>query len=128
MSKQSLADDFGRALQSWNCEATSEGLSFSGSYCFPADFLAFAGHFPGHAVLPAIVQLALVRHLAELSLAKKLVTRACERSKFRVVVGVDQLLEVHGHLRDHDDGWQADFSLSSQDAQVATGRLFLQEQ
>lgn len=128
MTKQRLADELGRALQSWACEATSEGLRFSGSYSFPPDFPAFAGHFPERAVLPAIVQLALVRQLAELALAKKLLTRACQRTKFRLVVGVDQLLAVQGHLRAQDNGWQAEFSLSRQDEQVAAGRLFLEEQ
>ncbi len=128
MTKQSLLEDLGHALQSWNCEATPEGMSFSGSYCFPPDFPGFAGHFPGRAVLPAILQLAAVRHLAELSLSKKLLGRSCDHIKFRVVIGVDQPLDVQGSLCDQDDGWQVEFTLRSADNKVADGRLFLQEQ
>lgn len=30
-------------------------------FCFPPDFIGFAGHFPGQPVLPAIVQICMVR-------------------------------------------------------------------
>lgn len=30
-------------------------------FCFPPDFIGFAGHFPGQPVLPAVVQICMVR-------------------------------------------------------------------
>lgn len=30
-------------------------------FCFPPDFIGFAGHFPGQPVLPAIIQICMVR-------------------------------------------------------------------
>lgn len=30
-------------------------------FCFPADFIGFAGHFPGQPILPAILQICMVR-------------------------------------------------------------------
>lgn len=33
--------------------------------CFDADFIGFAGHFPGNPVLPAFVQLLMARIMAE---------------------------------------------------------------
>lgn len=30
-------------------------------FCFPADFVGFAGHFPDRPILPAIVQICMVR-------------------------------------------------------------------
>ncbi len=32
-------------------------------YIFPADFIGFAGHFPGNPILPAIVQICMIRLL-----------------------------------------------------------------
>lgn len=30
-------------------------------FCFPADFIGFAGHFPGQPILPAVLQICMVR-------------------------------------------------------------------
>lgn len=34
-------------------------------FCFPPDFIGFAGHFPGYPLLPAFVQMVLGTMLAE---------------------------------------------------------------
>jgi 3-hydroxyacyl-[acyl-carrier-protein] dehydratase len=41
-----------------------ENGSFQGRYLFPENFSGFAGHFPGHPILPAIVEIMTVIHLA----------------------------------------------------------------
>lgn len=34
--------------------------TMEGRYCFPDSFAGFAGHFPGHLILPAIVEILTV--------------------------------------------------------------------
>ena len=127
MTSQSLTDDLHHSLLSWQSEETATGIKFSGSYRFSADFLAFRGHFPEQPVLPAIVQLAAVRQLAERSLNKKLLTSGCERIKFRGVVGAEQVLDIMGTLIKEDKGWQVQFKLRHDTNKIADGSLMVQE-
>ena len=39
---------------------TDDSGSMQGRYLFPADFVGFSGHFPGHPILPAIVEILIV--------------------------------------------------------------------
>jgi len=44
--------------QEWRViEENMEALELGGVFIFSEDFSGFAGHFPGQAVLPAIVQI-----------------------------------------------------------------------
>jgi 3-hydroxyacyl-[acyl-carrier-protein] dehydratase len=49
---------------------------------FPASDAVFAGHFPGHPLLPGIFQIEMTRELAESVLGGKLVVRAVTKAKF----------------------------------------------
>ncbi|MDD2733068.1 MAG: hypothetical protein PHF56_03940 [Desulfuromonadaceae bacterium] len=40
--------------------ATDAGGTLEGRYCFGDTFTGFAGHFPGHPILPAIVEILTV--------------------------------------------------------------------
>jgi 3-hydroxyacyl-[acyl-carrier-protein] dehydratase len=40
--------------------AANSGETLEGRYCFGDDFAGFAGHFPGHPILPAIVEILTV--------------------------------------------------------------------
>lgn len=39
---------------------TDAGKTLEGRYCFGDTFVGFAGHFPGHPILPAIVEILTV--------------------------------------------------------------------
>lgn len=39
---------------------TDDTEAFEGQYCFADSFAGFAGHFPGHPILPAIVEIMIV--------------------------------------------------------------------
>ena len=67
----------------------------SGVYLFPPHFPAFAGHFPGQPVLPAVVQLAAVRILVEKTLEKELIPVSIERARFKSMIGPDEPVTVH---------------------------------
>lgn len=49
---------------------------------FPASEAVFAGHFPGHPLLPGIFQIEMTRGLAESVLGGKLTVRAVTKAKF----------------------------------------------
>ncbi len=49
---------------------------------FAADDPVFAGHFPGHPLLPGIFQIEMTRGLAESALGSTLIVRAVTKVKF----------------------------------------------
>ncbi len=52
------------------------------NFRFLANDAVFAGHFPGHPLLPGIFQIEMTRGLAESVLGGKLVVRAVTKAKF----------------------------------------------
>lgn len=115
-----------QSLQSWRLlKRDEEGAVLVGDYFFAPDFPGFAGHFPESPILPAVVQLAAVRYLAELAVASNLRTVGCQGAKFRVMVRPRELLTVSLNLaaRAELPGWQAKFKLTGVDGLVARGKL-----
>jgi 3-hydroxyacyl-[acyl-carrier-protein] dehydratase len=53
------------------------------SFCFAADFLGFAGHFPGYPILPAILQALMAQMVAEQVHGERLEFLSLERAKFK---------------------------------------------
>ena len=68
-------------------------------YRFSDDFVGFAGHFPGHPILPAIVQLQCVVCLAGEHTGMPLRLAAVEDAKFLLPIGPDQEILVQYRLR-----------------------------
>lgn len=75
--------------------STDETGAIVGHYCFTDSFAGFAGHFPGHPILPAIVEiLAVVSLVSEhTGCRQRLVT--VEDAKFLNPVQPNQELIVH---------------------------------
>ena len=120
----SLQESLGNALKEWRIEDKNDtGCKLVGNFLFPDDFPGFAGHFPEQPVLPAIIQLAAVRHLAELALGKELHPAECQRAKFRGMVLPQEDITVSVTLTEKENNWHARFSLSKNDASVAGGSL-----
>ncbi len=89
---------------------------------FPPIFCGFAGHFPGNPILPAIVQLATVRCLAEQALQKRLQPETYSRTKFRSMVRPDQEVFLQLDMTISQNSCGGKFSLRSQtDTSIATG-------
>lgn len=97
-------------------------------FVFAADSPVFAGHFPGNPVLPAVVQMALVRLVAERGTGRGLVPLRQERSRFTGMVGPGQCLRVELAVSG-EDGVCVDFTLACGDGDkaVARGRVFYRE-
>jgi 3-hydroxyacyl-[acyl-carrier-protein] dehydratase len=71
-----------------------ENESFQGRYLFPESFSGFAGHFPEHPILPAIVEIMTVIHLAGEQLGSRQRLVGVEDAKFLTPVRPNQELLV----------------------------------
>lgn len=124
----SLQESLQKSLRDWRIEKkTDVDIDLVGVFCFPDDFPGFAGHFPVQPVLPAIIQLAAVRHLAELALGRELLPLGCRRAKFREVVLPQEELSVSVSLVKKENNWQAQFSLRKGDSPVSGGGLLFKQ-
>lgn len=123
---QSLQEAVRAALREWHMEEAGTGsVSLAGLFVFPEAFPGFAGHFPGQPVLPAVIQLAAVRHLVELALDRQLVPVECRRAKFRDIARPLEELEAKVILTEKEDRWLARFALRKGNAPVASGDLVI---
>ncbi|MEN8142279.1 MAG: beta-hydroxyacyl-ACP dehydratase [Thermodesulfobacteriota bacterium] len=102
-------------------------LLVSAELCCPPDFPAFAGHFPGQPVLPAVIQLAVVRMLAGEIIDQPLQPEKTERVKFKNMIRPDEKVFVEVELKAVAEKWQADFRLRNDRDTIAAGKLLLRE-
>jgi 3-hydroxyacyl-[acyl-carrier-protein] dehydratase len=82
------------AAASLGAVTTDETGSFQGSYLFPDRFAGFAGHFPEHPILPAIVEILAAVSLVGTHAGCRQRLVAVEDAKFLVPVRPGQELLV----------------------------------
>lgn len=61
-------------------------MKVSGRYLFPADFIGFSGHFPGHPILPAFIQVITVLTVIDEWKGNAHGISSMERAKFRMEI------------------------------------------
>lgn len=106
-------------------EQTSRKFQASADFEFPASYIGFDGHFPGRPVLPAIVQLAMVRYLSEGVLGIPLVPLSWSKTKFRGMVQPGERVVVSIDLDEKERGWDGTFTLKrAEEELVATGFVY----
>lgn len=117
-----------RSIQSHCLKTIVEGLdadclNATAVFEFPETFCGFAGHFPGSAVLPGIVQLACVRSLAESGLSQSVLPVGYSHIKFRGMILPNERVDVKIELKKNAGNWSGKFSLQKQDQTiVSTGQ------
>ncbi|MEA3547626.1 MAG: hypothetical protein U9R66_08175 [Thermodesulfobacteriota bacterium] len=114
MSNQlkSLAESLQLCCKKWQINTKDKkSLSISSLFIFSDSFPGFDGHFPGQPVLPAIIQLAAVRYLAELGLGQPVRPRGYSRTKFRGIIQPDDEVEVTLDLLAEEKQWSGNFTL-----------------
>ena len=102
-------------------------LTVSADFNCPPDFPAFDGHFPGQPVLPAVIQLAVVRTLSMEMLNRPLLLDKTAKLKFKNMVRPDEKVSVEVELKEIEKKWHAKFSLKTGHGIVATGGLIFKE-
>jgi 3-hydroxymyristoyl/3-hydroxydecanoyl-(acyl carrier protein) dehydratase len=78
---------------------------------FPAHFLGFQGHFPGNPILPAIVQLAMVRFITDRSLGFRTWPMLHQKIKFKGTIRPGDPVTVTIVLNKDGPKWGGIFSL-----------------
>ena len=122
MEHQSLYKELSSCCLAWRIDGqTDDRLQASADFEFPAGYVGFQGHFPDKSILPAIVQLAAVRYLAECALGQKLLPRKVNKTKFKGMIGPDERVAVAIALSAGSGGWQGKFSLTKPDGETAAG-------
>jgi 3-hydroxyacyl-[acyl-carrier-protein] dehydratase len=117
---QSLQQELPVYCQEFQVGRQGRCLSISSLFCFPPSFLGFAGHFPDMPVLPAIIQLATIRHLAEMALEKQLVPIGYGKTRFRGVIAPDESIHCSLLLEEVKDQWTGRFSIRRMDGELVT--------
>ncbi len=112
---RSLQQELYACCREFQAQEQENGMVASSVFCFPPSFPGFAGHFPTRPVLPAIVQLAAIRHLAELALARPLLPTGYGRTKFRGIVPPDEKISCALLLEEAQDLWIGRFSIRRMD-------------
>ena len=102
-------------------------LRVSAKLCCPPDFPAFEGHFPDQPVLPAVIQMAVVRTLAAEAINRPLYIEKAERVKFKNMVRPDETVFVEVEMNTVGGKWQAEFHLKNNRNTIAAGKLLLRE-
>lgn len=87
---------------------------------FPEDFVGFDGHFPGHPVLPAFIQILSTQCALEQRTGQTWALRRVKRAKFMKTVAPNQTVTLTWKEKDVEEGLQGGFTLCVSDAKVAS--------
>jgi len=99
-------------------ETEAKHLNITGKFRFPASFTGFQGHFPSQPVLPAVIQLAMIRLLAEQALTQRLFPKRYGKTKFRRMIEPDQNIIVEFTLEFTNEKVDCEFLLKQPDGQM----------
>ncbi len=75
------------------------------------NFTGFRGHFPGHPILPAFVQLMMAECAVRLHSARPWSLRRIERGKFLKPIGPNEPVTVCWQGQPRDEGLRGSFTL-----------------
>lgn len=82
---------------------SSEDDNLTAEYCFAKNREVFKGHFPEMPILPGVMQLEMVRQIAEKSTGLKLRISNLRKVKFMEQVMPEDRITLSVKLKDHDD-------------------------
>ena len=87
---------------------------------FPEDFIGFSGHFPGHPVLPAFIQILVTQCALQQCTGQAWALRRVKRAKFMKTVTPAQTVTVTWKEKELEEGLQGSFTLTVDAAKVAS--------
>lgn len=96
---------------------------------FPNSFSGFQGHFPEKPILPAVIQLATIRSIAEKVLKYPLNVGEYSRIKFKSMIQPNMVIFVHLILEEQEpDEIRGQFKMNNQDKKtVASGNFIFKK-
>jgi predicted hotdog family 3-hydroxylacyl-ACP dehydratase len=97
------------------------------SFCFPADFAAFQGHFPGNPVLPAFAQIRTVVYVLTSALRTRRVLDSLEKARFREPLRPGQVAQVRCRLENSPDACRASATLIHDDRPLSSFQITTRE-
>jgi predicted hotdog family 3-hydroxylacyl-ACP dehydratase len=97
--------------------------SIAQSFCFPPEFIAFRGHFPGNPLLPAFVQIRMAQVMLESAAQAPLQLERIDNAKFREPLPPGQSVRVHCDLERTPNNHKAAVTLMVLDRRIATFHL-----
>jgi 3-hydroxyacyl-[acyl-carrier-protein] dehydratase len=97
--------------------------SIAQSFCFPPEFIAFRGHFPGNPLLPAFVQIRMAQVMLESAAQAPLQLARIDNAKFREPLPPGQSVRVHCDLERTPNNHKAAVTLMVLDRRIATFHL-----
>jgi len=101
----------------------ADGQEYELTLRFGEDFMAFSGHFPGHPIVPAFVQLLAGECALQIRARRNVVLRRVKRAKFLKPIQPDQNITVCWRERSLDDGLEGRFTLLADGEKAATFTL-----
>ncbi len=107
--------------------AVTDGDSGEQRFCFSADFIGFAGHFPGYPILPAILQTLLAQLVAEQVSGGPMEFLALEKAKFSRQLLPDDEITVKVVFRERGEQNRCAAELKCGEELAATFVLLLKE-
>ncbi len=125
MDPKSFNEALPLLLQNTKVTKSDETVTEVSAECsFTSSFIGFLGHFPGNPILPAIVQLALVRCLAEKIFNTRLVPKKYKRTKFKAMVKPGQQLVISFQASSKGDEYIGKFKIETSDSlTISTGNF-----
>lgn len=99
---------------------TTAGEGYQWELLFPEDFVGFDGHFPGHPVLPAFIQILVTQCALQQRTGQAWALRRVKRAKFMKTVTPHQTVILTWKEKDIEEGLQGSFTLCVGDVKVAS--------
>ncbi|PID74340.1 MAG: hypothetical protein CSB32_01060 [Desulfobacterales bacterium] len=127
--KVSLYAQLGTCLRRYSSKEADHSFVVEAEYVFAEEYCGFAGHFPEQPVLPAIVQLAAVRYLAEKILGCSLVPGRVSGVKYKGMILPGEMVRLVVRIESGDEGWLADWQMLGAQKQVLSSgqSVFIEE-
>lgn len=99
-------------------------MSISASCRFPVSFTGFQGHFPNKPILPAIIQLTVIRHLLETVVKQNFNETTYKRAKFKSMVFPEEKLHIRIDLKQDDSRVSGKFKITNDTKKQVSGGNF----
>jgi len=97
-------------------EALPEAAGWQRQYTFDTNSAVFAGHFPEHPVLPAVVQILMAQMTLEDALGEPLSLSAVPQAKFTAPLEPNAVIELRVRKGRRDGLWECSLHCAGESA------------